>query len=146
MDSHIQHFVQQKYLALIGFSRKKTKFGTVAYHELVKRGYKVYSVHPTEKEIDGIECYPNVASLKGETNTIFISISASAVPPLLKEISEAGFTDVWLQQGCESREAVEEADKLGLSLITKKCILMYAEPVGSIHKVHRVIAKVFGKF
>jgi bifunctional ADP-heptose synthase (sugar kinase/adenylyltransferase) len=38
----------------------------------------------------------------------------------------------------------ETADRLGLPVVSKKCILMYAPPVTSIHKFHRAIKSVFG--
>jgi hypothetical protein len=35
-------------------------------------------------------------------------------------------------------------DELDLNLVSKKCILMYAPPVDSVHSVHRFFGKLFG--
>jgi len=143
MDTEVRNFIEKKNIAVIGLSKKKNKFGNAAFKELKSRGYNVHAVHPGETEIDGIPCSPNIASIKDKVESVFISVSPIHIPAMLQEISSAGIKHVWLQQGCESPEAINEAQKLNLSLVTKKCILMYAEPVKSIHKFHRVIADFF---
>jgi predicted CoA-binding protein len=52
---------------------------------------------------------------------------------------------VWLQQGAESPEALALARDLGLNLVARKCVLMYAPPVRSFHAWHRVFARLFGQ-
>lgn len=145
MEQAVSDFICCKNLALIGVSKTKGKFGNYAYKELTSRGYNVYAVHPSEKEIEGILCSPNLLSIKEKVDGVFVSVSPQNIPSILQEISSAGLKNVWLQQGCESNEAFEEAKKLGLNLISKKCILMYAEPVRSFHKFHRFFANIFSR-
>jgi predicted CoA-binding protein len=52
---------------------------------------------------------------------------------------------VWLQQGAESPEALALARDLGLNLVARKCVLMYAPPVRSLHAWHRAFARLFGQ-
>ncbi len=143
MEQAVSVFIQCKNLALIGVSKTKGKFGNYAYKELTLLGYKVFAVHPTEKEIEGIPCSPNLSSIKEKVDGVFVSASSKYIPSILNEISSAGLKNVWLQQGCESPEAIDRANKLRLNLVAKKCILMYAEPVKSFHKFHRIITKLF---
>ncbi|NCQ16847.1 MAG: CoA-binding protein [Ignavibacteria bacterium] len=143
MKQAIQDFIKHKKIALIGLSHKKNKFGNYAYKELTARGYSLYPIHPTEKEIDGIRCYPNFPSINEKIDGVFVSVSGGKIIPILREIASAGIRNVWLQQGCESPESIEEAKGLGINLVSKKCILMYAEPVKSFHKFHRVISNLF---
>lgn len=145
MEQAVSDFICCKNLALIGVSKTKGKFGNYAYKELTSRGYNVYAVHPTEKEIDGILCSPDLASIKDKVEGVFVSVSKKNIPLILRDISSAGIKNVWLQQGSESNEAIEEAKKLGLNLISKKCILMYAEPVKSFHKFHRFLTDIFSR-
>lgn len=146
MKPSIQNFISKKRIAVVGFSRNKTKFGTAAFLELQKRGFEVFAIHPSEKEINGIECYPDLKTVSGKAEAVFISIPPKSVPPVLKEASDAGFKLVWLQQGAESAEAIGYAKELGLELISGKCILMYAPPLTSLHKFHQVICKWTGTF
>ncbi len=65
-----------------------------------------------------------------------------------KVVSDAaaqGITRVWLQQGAQSEAALAICREKGLQTVCGKCIMMFAEPVASIHGVHRWFAKVFGQ-
>lgn len=143
MEQAIRDFISQKNIALIGLSRKKNKFGNSAYKELKLRGYNVYAIHPSETEIDGIPCFPDLASVKEKVEGVFVSVSRQNILPILYDISSLGLKNVWLQQGCETAEIISEAKKLKLNLVAKKCILMYAEPVKSFHKFHRFVSDIF---
>ncbi|MFN0157162.1 MAG: CoA-binding protein [Bacteroidota bacterium] len=144
MNQAIQDFIGCKRIAVVGYSRNICKFGNYAYAELQKRGYQVFAVHPTEKEISGVKCYPNLQSLRGEIDAVLISIQPERVVPILEEASTIGVKNVWLQQGAESVEALLAADRLGLAIVAKKCVLMYAPPVRSFHGLHRSFTRLFG--
>lgn len=145
MEPAVNDFIHCKNLALLGVSKTKGKFGNYAYKELTSRGYHVYAVNPTEKEIEGIPCFPNLSSIKEKVEGVFVSVSAKNILSILQEIASTGLKNVWLQQGSESLEAIDQAKKLGLNLVSKKCILMYAEPVKSFHKFHRFFANIFSR-
>ena len=52
---------------------------------------------------------------------------------------------VSIQQGADFSGSAAKAEAARITTITGKCILMYAEPVGGIHAIHRFFAKLFGK-
>ncbi len=145
MNQAIQDFIGCKRIAVVGYSRDIRKFGTYAYAELQKRGYQVFAVHPIEKEISGVKCYPNLQALRGEIDAVLISIQPKLVVPILEEASAIGVKNVWLQQGAESVEALVAADRLGLGIVAKKCVLMYAPPVRSFHGLHRAVMRLVGR-
>jgi uncharacterized protein len=145
MEQAIQDFISSKRIAVVGCSRNGRKFGNSAYKELKKKGYQVFAVHPTEEEIESDKCFPNLTSLQGAVDSVLISVSPENVESILKEASLAGIKNVWIQQGAESKKAIEVASRLGLNFVSKKCILMYALPVNSIHKFHRGVTKIFGR-
>jgi predicted CoA-binding protein len=145
MNPLIEGFINSKKIAMVGFSRSGKKFGNVAGKELIKRGYEIFPVHPDAKEIDGITCYPNLTSLDGKAEALLISIPPGNVPPVLEEAARNGMKNIWLQQGSWSKEVQQTIDRLGLPVVSKKCILMYAPPVTSVHKFHRTIVSIFGR-
>jgi hypothetical protein len=144
MNPLIESFIRSKRIAVVGFSRSAKKFGNMAGKELISRGYEIFPVHPQATEIDGITCYPNLKSLDGKADALWISIPPAKVPPVLEEAARIGMKNIWLQQGAWSKEVQQTADRLGLPVVSKKCILMYAPPVRSIHKFHRTIKSIFG--
>lgn len=144
MNPMIDDFIRSKRIAVIGISRSGKKFGNYVCKELKTRGYEIYPVHPEVQEIDGLTCYPDLKSLVGKVDRLWISIHPEKVSAVLEEAAGIGLKNIWLQQGAWSKEVQESIDKLDLPVVTKKCILMYAPPVHSIHKFHRTIKSVFG--
>ena len=85
MNPLIDEFISSKKIAVIGMSRSEKKFGNMACKELRSKGYEVFPVHPEAVEIDGIACYPNLKSLKGKVDALWIAIPPQNVPPVLEE-------------------------------------------------------------
>ena len=145
MNESIKEFLKCKKLAYVGLSRSKTKFGNMLYHELIKKGYVLYPLHRDEKEINKIQCYTDLQSVRDNIEGVLINTAPKNVIPLLIESSALGIKNIWLQRGAESKDVYETAKSLSLDIITKKCILMYAEPVRGIHKFHKTLSGWFGK-
>lgn len=145
MNPLIEQFVSSKRIAVVGMSRSGKKFGNMAAKELKAKGYEIYSVHPEAVEIDGFTCSPNLQSLTGKIDGVWISIPPKNVPPVLEEAAQIGLKNIWLQQGAWSAEVQQTIDQLQLPVVTKKCIMMYAPPVKSVHKFHRTIVGIFGR-
>ncbi|MBV5313365.1 MAG: CoA-binding protein [Prolixibacteraceae bacterium] len=145
MNPLIDQFVSSKRIAVVGMSRSGKKFGNMASKELKEKGYEIFPVHPEATEIDGMTCYPDLQSLSGKVDAVWISIPPKNVSPVLEEAAQIGLKNIWLQQGAWSAEVQQTIDQLQLPVVTKKCIMMYAPPVKSVHKFHRTIVGIFGK-
>ena len=145
MNPLINQFVSSKRIAILGMSRSGKKFGNMAAKELKAKGYELFPVHPTAPEIDGMSCSPDLKSLSGKVDAVWISIPPTQVSPVLEEASQMGLKNIWLQQGAWSADVQQTIDRLQLPVVTKKCIMMYAPPVKSVHKFHRTIVGIFGK-
>lgn len=145
MDQNVKDFLKCKKLAFVGLSRSSKKFGNTIVRELTKKGYELYPLHKTEKVINGITCYPDLKSVQPMVEGLLINTSPGNVIPVLEDAAALGINKIWLQMGAESKEVYEKAKKLNLPIVTKKCILMYAEPVKGFHGFHRFIMKLFGK-
>jgi hypothetical protein len=145
MNQIIEDFISGKHIALVGASQDPKKFGNSLFTELKGRGYQVELVHPTVKEIAGQPCYPNLAALSGKVDSVVVCVKPTLVEDVLRQAAQAGIKKVWLQQGAESTAALRLAGELGLSLVSGKCILMYAPPVKSFHGFHRFFVKLTGQ-
>ncbi|MBE0698298.1 MAG: CoA-binding protein [Anaerolineaceae bacterium] len=145
MNPAVAEFVEGKRVALVGVSRSGKKFGNSILSELKDRGYQVRIVHPEAQEIGGEPCYPSLAALQGEVDRVIICVPPNHALQALRDAAAAGITKIWLQQGADSAEVMAEARKLGISPITGKCILMYAQPVRSFHGWHRAFARLTGQ-
>ena len=141
----IRQFVADKKIAVVGVSATGKGFGSFAYSELKKKGYRVMAVHPTASAVNGDPCWPNLASLPEPVERALVVVKPEAAEAVLREAADAGVRRVWLQQGAESPAALRVGEELGLEVVHGQCILMFADPVGPLHGVHRWIWKLIGK-
>jgi len=142
----IQEFLSDKEIAIAGVSRNTKKFGRVVYDHLIKRGYKIYPVNPNTDTIENAVCYPDVTSLPDKAKKLLIVTKKDQTFPLVNQALEKGIKQIWIQQMSETKEAIDLAQKKNIDLITKECILMFAEPVKGGHKFHRFFNKLFGRY
>lgn len=141
----IQKFLSSGTIAFAGASRDKRKFGGAVFRELYEKGYNFCPLHPEASEIHGVITYPDIQSLPDEIRSLYIVTPPAVTMKLVKDAIEKKIERIWIQQGCETPEIVEMAQKEGIRVISGKCILMFAEPSG-VHKFHRFLVKLFGKF
>jgi predicted CoA-binding protein len=141
----IQRFVAGKTLAIVGVSAAGRGFGNAAYTELKKRGYRVLPVHPTAAAIQGDPCWPSVAELPERVERLLVCVKPDRADPVVRQAAAAGVRQVWFQLGAESPAALEACAQLGVEAVQGQCILMFAEPVGSFHKFHRLVWKLIGR-
>ena len=141
----VDNFLRQKKIALLGCSRSGKKFGNIILKDLQKKGFTVYPIHPQAKEIDGKTCYASFDQLPEKVSAALFVIPPSQTEQVVYEAKQNGVRYVWMQQGSESENAVKFCIDNNISVIAGECILMFAEPVGFGHNIHRWIWKVLGK-
>ena len=141
----VEAFVSQKRLALVGASRSGSKMGNVILRELTSKGYTVYPVHPEAQTINDAPAFASLGQLPEPVGGAIVCVKPERAEQVVREAKEAGIERVWLQQGGESQEAIAFCESNGVDAITKECILMFAEPVESIHRFHRFFKRLFGR-
>jgi uncharacterized protein len=140
----IGDFFEKKKIGIAGVSRNTKKFGAVVFRELKEKGYEVYPVNPNIDNISGTTCFQSVSLLPKEVESLVIITPKPQTLGVLKEALSRGYRNIWIQQMSETPEVLEFIKSQNLTLITKQCIMMFAEPVGGFHKFHRTIMGIFG--
>ena len=141
----VEDFIAQKKIAVVGVSRKKTKFGNAIYKELKQKGYKVFPINPHINTFEGDTCYPDLLSLPEKVDAVVINVPPVQTEKVVREAKQAGINKVWLQQGSQSEEAVKFCEENGIDYVSNECILMFAQPSAFIHRAHKWIWGVLGK-
>lgn len=141
----VDDFLSQKKIAVVGVSRKKTKFGNAIYKELKQKGYQVYPINPNINTFEDDTCYPDLLSLPEKIDAVIINVPPVQTEKVVKEVKEAGIKKVWLQQGSQSDTAVKFCEENGIECVSNECILMFAQPSAFIHRAHKWVWGVFGK-
>jgi predicted CoA-binding protein len=141
----INDFLQPKSFAFIGLSRDPKKFSRSVYKELLSKGFAVYPVNPNMDDIEGVKCYYDVTELpENVKHGLFMTPKANTAGAVENAIHH-GFSHVWIQQGAETKDAIEVARQNGVKLVAGACIMMHANPSG-VHGFHRFLARLFGAF
>jgi predicted CoA-binding protein len=147
----IDRFLASEHLAVVGASDQRSNFGRTIYKALRDRGYDVYPVHPSEPTVCGDTAYPDLASVPGPLDGVIVMVGPDRSPAVVREAALAHVPRVWLFQGlggkgAASTDAVHLAMDLGLEVIPGACPMMFLEPVGFGHRVHRRIRHANGSF
>jgi predicted CoA-binding protein len=141
----VDEFMALKSLAVVGVSSNKDKFGNAIYRDMKARGYKVFAVNPKLDMAEGDRCYAGLGALPEKVDGVIIVMSPALIVPVIEEAGRLGIKYVWMQQGANSPEGEAKCRELGLNFVSGECIFMFAAPVESIHKFHRIVNKLFGK-
>jgi predicted CoA-binding protein len=142
----IEDFLSQRTLAIVGVSRtNKNKFGNGAFKDLKGKGYKMYIVHPSGEVIEGQQSYTNLKALPESVGGVLVVVPPAQAEKVVREAHEAGIKHIWLQQGAESRDAIQYGQDNGMNVVYGKCILMFAQPQAFFHKPHRWVMGLLGQ-
>jgi hypothetical protein len=145
MRAAIEGFLSQKNLAVVGVSRSGKKFGNTAYQELKAKGYRVFPVNPHAETVDGDVCYASLKELPETVGGVLIVVPPKETERVIHEAVDTGVRWIWMQRGAESEEAIRLCEDHGLNVVHGQCILMFAEPSGVPHRLHRWIWKLIGR-
>jgi hypothetical protein len=141
----VRNFLNANNYIFYGISSNKSKFSNSVLKHLVRRGSKVYPVHPEITDIEGVKCYKNIGDIESKPDSAIIFLSPENTEKVLPDIVNTGIKNVWIQQRSESEKAIAFCEDNGINLIHGECILMFSEPVPFIHKIHKWINGIAGR-
>ena len=113
----------RKYVAIIGASTNRKKFGNKAVRAYARQGWRVYPVHPLEEEIEGFEAFPTIRHIPGPVDRVSMYLPPEKGIKILRDIKKIDAPEVWLNPGSDSDELVAAAERLGLNVIRACSIL-----------------------
>jgi predicted CoA-binding protein len=140
----IAEFLNGRRIALVGVSRDPKAFANSVYREMRGQGHEMIPVNPHADEIEGDACVPSVADLPDGVDGVLVMVPATASAEVVTAVADRGITRVWLHKGAGpgsvSDDAVRIARERGLDVVDGACPLMFLEPTGFVHRVHRFFA------
>ena len=138
----VEDFFAHRRLAVVGVSDQRDNFARTVYQQLGDRGYEVVAVNPRVATVAGDTCYPNLASVPGDLDGVIVMVNPEATVEVVRDAAALGIHRVWLFKGlggpgAVSDEAVELCHQQGIQFIAGACPMMFLEPVGWFHRLHR---------
>lgn len=141
----IDEFLDQKHLAFVGVSQDPKQFANAVYRRLRDGGRLMYPVtrHEETSELEGDRAYHGLAAVPDPVDGVVIMVPRDAEAGVVREALTRGVPRVWLHRGAGqkpvSAEAVTLCREAGVPVVDGACPLMFEEPVGGIHRLHRAM-------
>jgi predicted CoA-binding protein len=137
----IAEFLSGKHIAVAGVSREGRHVGNSIYRRLRDSGYEVYPINPNAGEVEGVQCYADLAAVPEQVDGLVVATHPDVSIELVRQCSKNGVGRVWFHRsfgdGSVSADAVRECESAGLQCIVGGCPLMFCEPVDFGHKCMR---------
>ena len=142
-------FLSGHRIALIGASDDPKNFSATVLRELVDHGYDVVPVNPGRTEVAGRPCYAEIGFVPGFLDGALVMVPAASAAGALKACLAVGVRNIWLfrgtgSQGAATTEASDLCREAGVTVVDGACPLMFLEPTGWFHHVHRAIRRMRG--
>jgi uncharacterized protein len=141
----IDTFLSLKIIAVVGVSRDARQFANAAYRLLKERGYTVFPVNPNTERAEGDQCFPSISSVPARVDGVVVMLPPEKTIQVLPEIVQVGIHHVWLQQQSESPQVLQYCADHHIDAVYGECIMMFLEPLGLPHRLHRWVKKAIGK-
>jgi uncharacterized protein len=141
-------FLSAGRIAVVGASDEPKNFGRKIVQALTDHGIDTVAVHPRALSVSGSPCYPDLSSVPGPVDGVIVMVPSSGAVAIVRECSERGIARVWLFKGvgpgAVSDDAIRFCNDHGISVVAGACPLMFLEPVGGVHKLHRALRRANG--
>jgi uncharacterized protein len=145
MTQSMNAFFSSPAYAVVGVSGSGKKFGNAIYRSMKEHGLRVYPVNPRLESVEGDACFKSVLELPPEVRSVLTVVRPQQTELVVSDCARKGITAMWMQQGSQSPKAIADATAQGMTVVHGECILMFLEPVKSIHAFHRWFKRLLGK-
>jgi uncharacterized protein len=146
MKEAIEKFFSSSAYAVVGVSADQKKFGNKVFRMMLERGFEVYPIHPKRQTVEGVSCFSSILEVPETVTSIVTVVPPRVTEEVLVQSARRGIVAVWMQPGSESKDAVEIAQRYHMAAVYRECILMFLEPVRSVHALHRFVKKLVGAY
>lgn len=111
-------------IAVVGVSQNPEKYGYRIFKDLLQNGYNVEGINSKGGIVLSKKLFAALSDLPSVPKVVIIVVPPQAGLAVLHECAELGITEVWMQPGAESPEALVLANELGIQLTTA-CFMVH---------------------
>ena len=113
-------FASSRRIAVVGLSPdpSKASYGVAQY---LSQYYEVVPVNPKYEDIEGLRCYPSVASIPRPVDLIDVFQRSERVPDFIDDALAAGSPYFWMQLGIRNAAARAALEAKGVQVVDDLC-------------------------
>jgi acetate---CoA ligase (ADP-forming) len=133
-------------IAVVGASRRPGQLGAEILKNLRETGFKgaLFGVNPKASEIDGVPCYPSVATIPDPVDLAIIAVPAERVEAVIDDCVEkgvaatvvitAGFAETGAAGRAAEQRLVEKVRAAGIRMVGPNCMgVLNTDPSVNMH-------------
>lgn len=129
-------------VAVLGASAEATRIGGRPIAYMLRQGFAgpIYPVNPRREEVQGLACYPSVASLPTVPDVAIVAVAASIAVQAVQDLADAGvknaiilsagFAEVDAAGASEQARMVAIARKAGMRMLGPNCLGLFNARIG----------------
>jgi len=110
-------------VAILGASINSNRFSHKAQLALAENGCIPVPVNPKYDQIDGVQCYPSLASFPGSIDTITIYVKSSILRAMTEEVIQVHPKRVIFNPGAECKDVSARLKSAGIE-VQNACTLV----------------------
>jgi acetyl coenzyme A synthetase (ADP forming)-like protein len=130
----LEKFFDPKSVAIVGASTQKTKVGHEILLNMIQAGFpgKIFPVNNKADSIEGLKCYPDLASIGEVPDLVVIVVPAPVVPDIMLQcgrlgvkaviVITAGFKEVGKEGLALEQRIAQTASQYGIRVIGPNCL------------------------
>ncbi len=141
IPASIAEFLRGRRFAVAGVSRNPREFANAIFRKFQNGGYDVVPVNPNATTVEGVTCYPDLASIPGQIDGVLAATPRTASIELIAQCAARGVPRIWFHrsfgQGSVPSEAARACQRAGVQCIAGGCPMMFVPPVDVAHRCFR---------
>jgi acyl-CoA synthetase (NDP forming) len=134
MKPDLHPLLNPKSIAIIGVSNDPSRIGGRILRYLRNHGYlgDIFPVNPKHDQIEGIKCYPDIASIPSETDVALVAVPEQSVLAVLEEagktkvksaiVYSAGFSELGEKGRIKQEKMKQVAEESGMMVCGPNCV------------------------
>ncbi len=145
-----EQFLAKRRIAVTGVSRTPAGHGgNLVFQRLLERGYEVFAVNPNAETVEGVACFPDLASIPGGIEAVVIATSPDHAEGTMREAVDLGVRHVWMHRsfgrGSVSPAATDYGRANAVTVIDGGCPLMFGPTSDGGHRFMCRLLALTGK-
>ncbi len=137
----VASFLAGKRFVVAGVSRESAQAANAVFRKLQSSGYEVVPVNPATAKVEGVPCYPDLASVPGTLDGVVIATHPKVAADVVRQAAARGIRQIWVHRsfgdGSVSEDALAACNEHGITPIVGGCPLMYCQPIDFGHRCMR---------
>lgn len=110
-------------IGVVGATINPEKWGYKVYTHLRNEGLDVYPINPKYEEIEGAECFPDVASVTSGLDVVVMVVPPEVTEEVVEDCFDTGIRQIWMQPGSESEDAIAFCKVHGIQVVFDACMV-----------------------